>query len=169
MVDRVSCRMRSGAPALAVCAVLGLGLTACGSSGGTAAGNFKGPVYEVTTTSISGLGTVLVDGNGYALYLYEPDHQSGKSTCYNTCAVEWAPLLVPSSSQPPIAGPGVTASKLSTTRRTDGTTEVTYNGWPLYTWAEDTRPGEATGQALNNNGGLWYVLDTAGNAVTVRP
>jgi predicted lipoprotein with Yx(FWY)xxD motif len=63
----------------------------------------------------------------------------------------------------------VTASKLSTTRRTDGTTEVTYNGWPLYTWAEDTHPGEATGQALNNNGGLWYVLDTAGDAVTVRP
>jgi predicted lipoprotein with Yx(FWY)xxD motif len=126
------------------------------------------PVYEVTTSAVSNLGTILVDGKGYSLYLYEPDHQSGKSTCYVTCAVEWAPLLVPSSAKIPIAGPGVTASMLSTTRRTDGTIQVTYNGWPLYRWAEDTTPGEATGQALNNNGGLWYVLDPAGNAITIR-
>jgi predicted lipoprotein with Yx(FWY)xxD motif len=75
---------------------------------------------------------------------------------------------VPSSAKIPIGGPGVAASMLSTTRRTDGTIQVTYNGWPLYRWAEDTTPGEATGQALNNNGGLWYVLDPAGNAITIR-
>jgi predicted lipoprotein with Yx(FWY)xxD motif len=169
MVVKVSALVRRSAPASLVCAMLALGLAACGSSNGANTQSFSGPVYKVTTTSISGLGTVLVDGKGYALYLYEPDHQGGKSTCYGTCAVEWVPLTVPSSSTRLIAGPGVTASKLSTTKRTDGTVEVTYNGWPLYTWGEDTAPGEATGQALDNNGGLWYVLDTAGNAITVRP
>ena len=118
---------------------------------------------------MSGLGTILIDGKGYSLYLFEPDHQSGKSACYGTCAVEWSPLTVPSSSQPPIAGFGVTASMLSTTHRTDGTIQVTYNGWPLYLWAQDTSPAEATGQGLDNQGGLWYVLDPAGNAITTRP
>lgn len=169
MVFAVPPPMRRGALTGCVCAVLAICLAACGSSKGGSAQRFKGPVYEVTTTDISGLGTILVDGKGYSLYLYEPDHQSGKSTCYGTCAVEWVPLTVPSGSTLPIAGSGVTPSKLSTTRRTDGTTEVTYNGWPLYTWAQDTSPGEATGQALNNNGGLWYVLDPTGNAITVRP
>jgi predicted lipoprotein with Yx(FWY)xxD motif len=67
-----------------------------------------------------------------------------------------------------VAGPGVQASLLGTTRRTDGTTEVTYNKWPLYTWVTDSEPGEATGQDLNNLGGLWYVLSPDGKAITTR-
>jgi predicted lipoprotein with Yx(FWY)xxD motif len=63
----------------------------------------------------------------------------------------------------------VSASLLSTTRRTDGTVQVTYDNWPLYTWAQDTAPGQATGEGLDNLGGLWYVLDASGNAIERPP
>ena len=74
--------MRRSARAAFAFAVIALGLSACGSSNGAGStnANFSGPAYEVTTNDISGLGTVLVDGKGYSLYLFEPDHQSGKST-----------------------------------------------------------------------------------------
>jgi predicted lipoprotein with Yx(FWY)xxD motif len=126
------------------------------------------PVYEVTTGSVDGLGTVLTDGHGLTLYLFAPDNKSGKSTCYGTCAQAWPPLLIPAGTKP-VAGPGVNAALLGTTTRTDGTTEVTYNGWPLYLWVDDTAPGMATGQAINNNGGLWYVLRPDGSEVTAKP
>ena len=152
--------------AAAICAALAIGLAACGSSGGSAnTQNVKGPTYEVTTNSVSNLGTILVDGDGFSLYLFEQDHQSGQSHCFTPCSVEWAPLTLPSGVTKPLAGPGVNASKLKTTRRPDGTLQLVYNGWPLYTWAEDLAPGQATGQALNNLGGLWYVMNTAGNAI----
>ena len=92
MVLAVSTRIRSSVlPALGL-AVIAVGLSACGSSNGAGSTqSFKGPAYEVTTSVISGLGTILVDGKGYSLYLFEPDHQSGKSTCYVTCAVDRSP------------------------------------------------------------------------------
>jgi len=134
----------------------------------TAAGAAAPPFYEVTTGTVKGLGTVLVDGQGFTLYLFVPDKQSGTSTCYGRCAQGWPPLLLPTGVTTPVAGPGVQASLLGTTRRTDGTTEVTYNKWPLYTWVTDSEPGEATGQDLNNLGGLWYVLSPDGKAITTR-
>ena len=63
------------------------------------------------------------------------------------------------------AGPQVIASQLGTTRRTDGTTEVTYNGHPLYYYAADTKPGDTTGQGLNQFGALWYVVARNGGKV----
>ena len=66
----------------------------------------------------------------------------------------------------PVAGPGIEPGLLGTAPRTDGTTQITYNGWPLYLWPPDRTPGKATGQGLTNAGGRWYVVDTAGNAVT---
>jgi predicted lipoprotein with Yx(FWY)xxD motif len=166
MVTAAFGRTRRIALAAASCASLTIGLAACGSSGGSAnTQSFKGPTYEVTTNSVSNLGTILVDGDGFSLYLFEPDHQSGQSHCFTPCSVEWAPLTLPSGVTRPLAGPGVDASKLKTTRRPDGTLQLVYNGWPLYTWAEDLAPGQATGQALNNLGGLWYVMNTAGNAI----
>lgn len=127
------------------------------------------PIYEVTTGNVKGLGTVLVDGQGMTLYLFEPDKQSGTSTCYGTCANAWPPLLLPTGVSAPVAGPGVNASLLGVTHRTDGTIQVTYNRWPLYLWVSDSEPGQATGQALDNLGGLWYVLSPDGNANTTRP
>ena len=127
------------------------------------------PFYEVTTGSVKGLGTVLVDGSGMTLYMFEPDKQSGTSTCYGACANGWPPLLLPSGTSAPVAGGGAKSSLLGTTKRTDGTVQLTYNRWPLYLWVGDSQPGQATGQGLNNLGGLWYVLNPAGAVVTAKP
>ena len=126
------------------------------------------PYYEVTVGQVKGLGSVLVDGQGFTLYLFVPDRQSGSSTCYGSCAQGWPPLLLPAGVTTPVAGPGVSASLLGTTRRQDGTTEVTYDKWPLYTYVTDSQPGQATGQGVDNLGGLWYVVSPQGRAVTTR-
>ena len=117
--------------------------------------------------NVGGLGQVLVTGQGLTLYLFEPDHQS-RSTCAGLCAVQWPPLILPKGIPAPIAGPGIKASLLGTSRRGDGTIQITYNGWPLYRWLPDLHPGQATGQGLHNLGGLWYVMDAAGSAVKTR-
>ena len=125
------------------------------------------PIYEVTTGTVPGFGTVLVAGNGFTLYMFAPDKRSGVSTCYSACASAWPPLLLVGTSAP-VYGQGVNPNLLGTTKRTDGTVQVTYNGWPLYLWVSDSEPGQATGQAINNNGGLWYVLNPAGQVVTKK-
>ena len=130
------------------------------------------PFYVVTTGSVAGLGTVLVNGEGFTLYMFEPDRQSGRSTCYGECENLWPPVLLVDGVKAPAAGAGVDASLLGTTVRTgdpDDLEQITYNGWPLYLWHGDSQPGEATGQALNDSGGLWYVLDADGVPVTTTP
>ena len=124
-----------------------------------------GPEYEVTTGVVSGLGTVLVDGKGITLYMYATDTRGQPSRCYDICAVQWPPLVLPPGVTAPVAGPGARAALLGTAPRTDGTTQITYHGWPLYLWPPDRTPGMATGQALTNAGGLWYVLTPAGHPV----
>lgn len=123
-----------------------------------------GSVDEVTTRMIPGLGRILVDGQGLTLYLFELDRRSAPA-CYQICSVQWPPLTLAPGVERPIAGPGINPALLGTVRRTDGTIQITYHGWPLYRWLPDASPGEASGQGLNNLGGLWYVLNTAGNAV----
>lgn len=125
--------------------------------------------YVVGTGTVKGLGSVLVDGHGMTLYLFVPDNQQGKSTCYGTCAQAWPPLLLPAGVNAPVAGAGVQSSLLGTTKRTDGTTQITYNKWPLYLWVNDSQPGQATGQGINNLGGLWYVLSPSGHEITTTP
>lgn len=115
------------------------------------------------------MGTVLVNAEGLTLYMFEPDAQSGKSTCYGYCENLWPPVLLVDGVKAPEAGAGVKASLLGTTVRTGGLEQITYNGWPLYLWHGDSQPGEATGQGLNNAGGLWYVLDPDGDPVTTSP
>ena len=73
--------------------------------------------------------------------------------------------MLPPGRTSPVAGPGIHAALLGTTRRTDGSLQLTYNGWPLYLWPPDRAPGKATGQALTNAGGLWYVLSPAGHPI----
>jgi len=124
------------------------------------------PVYEVKTGVVRGLGRVLVDGQGFTLYVFAPDKHSGTSKCYGTCANAWPPLVLPSGVNQAPAGAGVRAALLGVTKRTDGTTEVTYDKWPLYTWVVDSAPGDVTGQDVNNLGGKWYVITPQGRVLT---
>jgi predicted lipoprotein with Yx(FWY)xxD motif len=168
--------IRRLAPAAAVALVIGLA-AGCSDSGTAIKSPFStsppvlqhGPVSEVKVATVNGLGPVLVDGQGITLYLFETDHQGQPSKCYDICAVQWPPLILPSGITRPSAGPGIDPALLGTAPRTDGTTQITYNGWPLYLWPPDRAPGKATGQALTNGGGIWYVLDPSGDAVKTLP
>jgi predicted lipoprotein with Yx(FWY)xxD motif len=131
-----------------------------------AAASTPPPVYEVRTGEVHGLGKVLVDGQGFTLYVFAPDKRSGTSKCYGKCAAGWPPLVLPPGVTKAPAGSGVRSALLGKTKRTDGTVQVTYNKWPLYTWVIDSAPGDATGQDLNSLGGKWYVITTAGKLIT---
>ena len=109
----------------------------------------------------TGLGKVLVDSRGRTLYLFRMDTE-GRSRCSGTCAVAWPPLL---ASGRPVAGTGVKGSKLGTTRRSDGKTQVVYNRHPLYRFVEDKKPGNTNGQGLNAFGAHWFVVSPAGNQI----
>ena len=109
-------------------------------------------------TASSDLGTILVDGKGMTLYLFTKDTQgSGKSTCEGECLVAWPPLI-----GEPQAGDGANQALLGSITRSDGTTQASYNGWPLYYWVKDSAPGDTTGQGVNK---VWWVLDANGDAI----
>jgi predicted lipoprotein with Yx(FWY)xxD motif len=125
------------------------------SSGGAATQSpADGEAANVSLASVGDLGLVLVDGQGFTLYDFHKD-KGGKSSCAGACAEAWPPLL---TNGEPTAGNGADASMLGTTERTDGTTQVTYNGWPLYTFAGDKKPGEGNGNDVTAFGEEWYAL-----------
>ncbi len=136
---------------------------ACGSQGSTASTSPSAnvPSATVAVADNAKLGQILVDGNGRTLYLFEADKGSS-STCYGSCATYWPPLLTGAAPQ---AGPGANAALLGTTKRTDGPTEVTYSGHPLYYVVTDHNPGDATGQGVNNYGAVWVVVGPDGNQI----
>jgi predicted lipoprotein with Yx(FWY)xxD motif len=131
--------------------VIALIVSACGSS--TPAAPTTGAVVNVGQSAA--LGSFLVDSKGMTLYLYTKDSPN-TSNCYGNCATAWPPLL---TSGAPVAGTGVNATMLGTTKRTDGTMEVTYTGWPLYYWVGDKKPGDITGENVQN---VWFVITPAG-------
>jgi predicted lipoprotein with Yx(FWY)xxD motif len=99
---------------------------------------------------------LLTDAKGLTLYWFAPDSPN-KSVCYGSCAAYWPPVAGNAS-----AGPGVTGT-ITTIKRTDGTTQATYDGHPLYTYVGDSAPGQDGGNNLNLNGGLWHIVPvTAG-------
>jgi len=116
-----------------------------------------------TTVAIakSRLGRILVDSKGITLYDFVKDKR-GASSCYGACAALWPPLITKGK---PHAGHGVRASLLGTTKRKDGKLEVTYNGHPLYYFVSDRKPGQTTGQGVNQFGGPWWVLSPAGKEI----
>jgi predicted lipoprotein with Yx(FWY)xxD motif len=109
----------------------------------------------------SDLGKILVNGSGRTLYLFEGDKGSA-SRCNGACASVWPPLT---TSGMPSGVHGVHAGKLGAAKRSDGTSGVTYNGHPLYTYSGDTAPGTATGEGSDDFGAHWYVVSPAGDAV----
>jgi predicted lipoprotein with Yx(FWY)xxD motif len=147
-------------------AALALAAAGCGSSshsdtkGATGARAAATSAPASVATGRTNLGTVLVDGKGRTLYLFEKDKGSA-SSCYGACASVWPPLT---SAKAVVAG-GLPAGKLGATKRTDGTTEVTYAGHPLYTYAGDAKSGQARGQGLDQFGAEWYVLAPSGHKI----
>jgi predicted lipoprotein with Yx(FWY)xxD motif len=109
----------------------------------------------------SRLGRIIVDGKGRTLYLFEKDKR-GRSACYGQCATYWPPLITHGK---PVARPGVKRSLLGTTRRANGSQQVTYAGHPLYRFALDTKPGQTKGEGLNDFGAGWDVLSPAGKKI----
>jgi len=167
---------RSRALSLSLAVVLALALAGCGddstdSGSGSAAttttaassATTEAPsdvsVPEGATTvklTSSTFGKILTTSDGRTLYLFTPDTGT-TSTCTGGCAAAWPALAGPAT------GDGVDADDLGTTTRDDGTTQVTFYGHPVYTYADDAAPGDVNGQGV---GGKWYVVDGDGNAVT---
>jgi predicted lipoprotein with Yx(FWY)xxD motif len=106
----------------------------------------------------SSLGNIVVNAEGRTLYLFMKD-SGGTSACTGDCTATWPPLTITGSAT---AGAGVDASKLGTISRPDGSTQVTYNGHPLYRYAADSAPGDTKGQGV---GGNWFVVSPAGEAM----
>jgi predicted lipoprotein with Yx(FWY)xxD motif len=162
--------------ALALAAVLAI--AGCGSSddsgGGGVYGGKGGSATEaetaksppgaesgaavLTVASAPKVGAILVDSNGFAVYDFHKD-KGTTSSCYGACAQVWPPVL---TADAPQVGEGASSSQLGTTKRKDGTTQVTYAGHPLYTYAADKKPGEANGNDIDSFGAQWYALRGSG-------
>jgi predicted lipoprotein with Yx(FWY)xxD motif len=113
-------------------------------------------------TRTTKLGKIVVDGKSRTLYLFQKD-KNGKSKCSGACATNWPPLLTKGK---PKASGSVSASKLGTTKRSDGTTQVTYGGHPMYTFVVDkNKPGSTKGQGVAAFGAEWYVVGTNGKKI----
>jgi predicted lipoprotein with Yx(FWY)xxD motif len=162
--------LRSRLPVLAAAAAaVVVGLTACsggtdGGSGGTAA-----PVDPVAATpqvgtiltanSTAKLGTVVVDGQGYTLYRFDKDSpKPPTSNCADACAQKWPPVLATPGT--PLTVEGVEQEAVGTINRSDGTIQLTLNGWPVYRYSGDPQPGATSGQG--SDGGVWAAVTPEG-------
>ena len=150
--------------ALLAVAVASAILAACSSSGtsstsGSGSTGTSSPAAATTgnlkTTTIGGA-TVLTNAKGFTLYSFAPD-TSTKSNCNGTCAQFWPPVKGPATAS------GVKGT-FGTIKRSDGSTQATFDGHPLYTFAADTAPGQAKGNGLNEQGGVWHEITTSGAA-----
>lgn len=145
--------------------VVVLTLTAVlGVSGFLAVGSLAGAASEKNATVSlrkTKLGLILVNSKGRTLYLFAKD-RNGKSACSGSCARFWPPLVSPGK---PTAGPGVRASLLARTRRSNGSLQVTYNGHPLYVYSLDKQAGQTRGQGSSAFGAKWYAVSARGTAV----
>jgi predicted lipoprotein with Yx(FWY)xxD motif len=156
-------RRRARGLGVALCAGLALVLASCagGSVSTLSSPPTTNPSFSLTTQN-SPVGPILATGTGATLYDFVPDTPH-HSACLNVgCVYQWPPLLVSSASQ---VGPGLSRSLVGTLRRPDGSTQLSYNGHPLYLYIRDVKPGEVEGQAIDQDGGLWYVLSPSGNEI----
>jgi predicted lipoprotein with Yx(FWY)xxD motif len=138
--------------AVSAVALVLLAVAVAGAGGQPATGS-GGPA--ALKTGKVGAVTVLTNAEGLTVYTFAAD-SAGKSNCYGSCAAYWPPVT-----GSPSAAPGIPGT-FGTITRTDGTTQVTWNGHPLYTYVGDRGPGVASGNNLNLNGGLWKEIVVAG-------
>src|SRR5215213_3178918 len=162
-------RLIALAIASAAVAVIAAGCGGGGSGGGSgsayggtpkpaAAKTAGGAAVAMRTTQ---LGPTLVDSHGRTLYLFERDTTTA-STCDGACASVWPPLTTDGKPQ---AQAGASAAKLGTTKRNDGTVAVTYAGHPLYYYVSDTKPGQLSGEGLDQFGATWDAVAPSGNGI----
>jgi predicted lipoprotein with Yx(FWY)xxD motif len=159
-ISRVPARLRI-LLALPAAAAAAAALAACGSaaaSSPSSSGNSSpaaAAASTVKTATIAGV-TVLTTSTGFTLYSFAPDTPT-TSKCNGTCAQNWPPL------KGPVTAAGLTGT-FGTIKRSDGSTQATFDGHPLYTFAGDTAPGQNKGNGLNAAGGLWHEITTSGTA-----
>jgi predicted lipoprotein with Yx(FWY)xxD motif len=161
--------------AAAVLPLTALAVAGCGGSSNNATGATTPPAGASNISSPStpspavvrvsnnpALGKILVDSKGRTLYLFTKDSGT-KSTCVGMCATAWPPLMANGT---PKAGSGAKASLVSTTPSSGGSSQVTYNGHPLYTFIKDTSPGDANGEGVSAFGGSWFAVSPSGARVS---
>jgi predicted lipoprotein with Yx(FWY)xxD motif len=155
---------RSSLPLLGALPLALLALAGCG-------GNASHPLPKTSDgraasigVASTGLGDVLVDKQGHTLYLFGRD-SGAMSACTGACAVNWPPMRAPVT---PLVGGGAKASDIGKTARPDGTSQLTYNGHPLYTFVNDKNPGDTNGEGINAFGGSWFAVSPAGTKVAPR-
>ena len=146
--SRLLARFRAGVVGASIAAVSLVALAVLGASVAAAGAPARSTPGALKTVRIGAV-TVLADAAGRTLYWFAPD-TAAKSACYGSCAAYWPPVKGPAT-----AGPGVTGT-LSTLTRSDGSVQAAYDGHPLYTYVGDSAPGQANGNGLNLNGGLWH-------------
>jgi predicted lipoprotein with Yx(FWY)xxD motif len=138
---------------------LPLAVSACTQSSGLAATGNQSPV--TIDTRHTALGSIITDGNGFSVYLFEKD-MGTSSTCYGSCTTQWVPVTT-------VGTPRVTgraqASLLGTSTRRGGSIQVTYAGHPLYRYIGDHKPGDVTGEGLQTFGGGWDLISPSGDKV----
>jgi predicted lipoprotein with Yx(FWY)xxD motif len=157
--------MRIRMAAVAGVAAVAMGAAACSSSSsGTGAGSGTPSSASASAGSGAGLKTATINGvsvvtnaQGLTLYSFAPDTAT-VSKCTGACAQIWPPVTGPAA-----AGQGVTGT-LGTITRSDGSKQVTYNGHPLYTYTADTAAGQAKGNGINVDGGVWHEVTASGQA-----
>jgi predicted lipoprotein with Yx(FWY)xxD motif len=148
---RLLARLRAGVAGVAIAVVSVVALVVLGASVATAGG----PAATAPGAVRIGGVTVLADANGRTLYWFAPD-AAARSACYGPCAAYWPPVKGPAT-----AGPGVTGT-LSVLTRSAGSVQAAYDGHPLYTYVGDSASGQANGNGLNLNGGLWHEVPASG-------
>jgi predicted lipoprotein with Yx(FWY)xxD motif len=151
----------------AVIPLVALAVAACGGGGAATAAAPKTSTGASATIGVAktSLGSILVNSTGRTLYLFKADVGT-KSACTGACATAWPPLL---ASGKPTAGTGLTASKLGTITRSDGSQQVTYNRHPVYRFIKDQRPGQTAGQGVTAFGAAWLALSPSGTQISATP
>jgi predicted lipoprotein with Yx(FWY)xxD motif len=157
-------RRRSSVALTPALVVLGLALTACGDSGVTTLSSPPTTDTSLTlTVQHSPVGPILATGAGNTLYDFAPDTPTHSACVNDGCVFQWPPLVVDG---PVRVARGLDSSLVGTLKRPDGSTQLSYGGHPLYTYNMDVTPGIVMGQGIDQDGGLWYVIDPEGKQIT---
>jgi predicted lipoprotein with Yx(FWY)xxD motif len=151
-------RLLTAALSLAAIALIVAG---CGGSSMTSSTSSSQGTNATASSGGASSSAVLVDSEGFTVYSFDKDSGT-MSSCYGACAEAWPPVTTEGG---PVKGEGAMSSKLGTTKRKDGTSQVTYEGHPLYTFVEDGTPGEDNGNGVSAFGAEWHALDGTGTAV----